>query len=235
MRVVCECVGRRSREGSCQCDGEEFGGGASLELGVKTEAPSTSGVQVAESTELPGFGSLLPPGEVLLQDRTLPRTVRFEAVVSQRPVGPVHFTRQGLGQVSAWVDVAEVEPPLRGGPPCLVDMAGRKFCGLRGCLKPWGHTNRCGKWAICAECGVDYGVPHPGCPVSGAGPPVKPPWMCSRTQFCRLPMSHSGVHKWTTKRALEEGGFSLAGYEALFQDVSRRVSQPLWPSDEHSR
>lgn len=197
LAMACDSCGRSGGDPACCGRGEGMGAGRSVGLDANTSREGTSGSAPRAVSDrnggpltLPRLWTLLPPGEQLesVIPRAAPRPAG-EAIAGYRPSGSVTFGRSGISGRSP-------EVPVWRTVGALVDGTGRQFCTRRGCERPSAHGGRCGRWAVCQECGVDYGSRHlETCHVRPSGPVRdKPPDVCNVVGFCLLPLGHLGPH-----------------------------------------
>jgi hypothetical protein len=195
LAMACESCGKGGGDSPCRCGGEVTGNVERPGLDAGPSSNVVQGPAPGAPCTLPSVSSFAPPGEVPVSFGRPRAAIPVDATPEgYRPSGPVWFGVQGLPPVSK-----HQVPVYRLGRRLLVDASGREYCGKGfGCEKPAVHTGRCGRWAVCTDCGIAYGSTHEqACSVRPSGSGLdKPPWMCARVPFCRKRQGHRGVHGW---------------------------------------
>jgi hypothetical protein len=234
LPMACEACGNGPGDGTgCPCS-ETMGVSARPRLtasNLRRHVSRTRPRQDVAVRTLPAVRSLLPVQEIPVGTQRPSTRVRpVGTPVGERPVGPVVFGPSGLPRPTEWVPVWETRRrSFRSSSGfALVDGTGRLFCSSASasCQRPFGHLGRCGPWAICGDCGEDYGSRHKDtCSNRPAGVETdKPPGVCDKVAFCELPSGHKGVHAradWRSINANVVTGFAPPG--------------PSWPNPGFGR
>lgn len=203
--MACELCGYGFGDEASRCHCEEIGVGNNF--GLTAEAMDSYNRLPTTNTDLvrpmlPGIRGMVGDFEESMGSEMrgvapLPSGLP----VGYRPVGPLLAGPNGPPsghneQVPVWSKAPG--PRATWHRQDIVDGSGRVFCcgNATACEKLQNHGGRCGRWVVCADCGSDYGATHEEtCSLRPGGLELdKPPWMCTKRSFCRLPSGHRGVH-----------------------------------------